>query len=40
VTDSDLQVAIAELRADIVRWPAGMGLARAGEPVGILVALP
>ena len=40
MTNSDLQVAIAELRADIVKWVAGSGLAQAGQPVGILVVLP
>ena len=40
MTNSDLQVAITELGADIVKWVAGLALAQAGLPVGIFVKLP
>ncbi len=39
VTRSDLQVAIAELRADIIKWMVGLALAQVGLLVGILVKL-
>ena len=39
VTKSDLQVAIAELRADIIKWMVGLAFAQVGLLVGILVKL-
>ncbi len=39
VTRSDLQVAIVELRADIIKWTVGLALAQVGLLVGILVKL-
>ncbi len=39
VTKSDLQVAIAELRADIIKWMVGLALVQVGLLVGILVKL-
>jgi hypothetical protein len=39
VTKADLQIAVAELRAEIVKWMVGLALAQIGLLVGILVKL-
>jgi len=39
VTKSDLRVAVAEIRADIIKWMVGLALAQIGLLIGILLKL-
>jgi hypothetical protein len=39
-TKTDLQLAIAELRADLIKWVVGLALAQMALLVGILLKLP
>lgn len=40
VTKKDLQIAIAELRTDLMKWVIGLALAQIGLLVSILMRLP
>lgn len=39
-TKNDLKLAIADLRADLVKWMVGLALAQFGVLIGILLKLP
>ena len=39
VTKADLRVAVAEIRADIIKWMVGLALAQIGLLIGILLKL-
>lgn len=38
-TKADLKVAIADLRADMIKWMVGLSLAQVGLLIGILIKL-
>lgn len=40
VTKKDLLIALAELKADLMKWVIGLALAQVGLMVGILMRLP
>ena len=40
VTKKDLQIAIADLRTDLMKWVIGLALAQIGLLVSILMRLP
>lgn len=39
-TKTDLKLAIADLRADLIKWMVGLALAQFGVLIGILLKLP
>lgn len=40
VTKRDLQIALADLKADLMKWVIGLALAQVGLLVGILLRMP
>lgn len=40
VTKKDLQIALADLKADLMKWVIGLALAQVGLLVGILLRMP
>ena len=40
VTKKDLVIALAELKADLMKWVIGLALAQVGLLVGILLRMP
>ena len=39
-TKNDLKIAIADLRADLIKWMVGLALAQFGVLIGILLKIP
>lgn len=40
VTKKDLQIALADLKADLMKWVIGLALAQVGLLVGIILRMP
>lgn len=40
VTKKDLQIALADLKADLMKWVIGLALAQIGLLVGVLLRMP